>query len=72
MIFCCSVGSQYEHFLDRLGEIEESYYQELVENMVKKDLQLIDSLFMYFDEQAGKRCMKLLHMIVLIKRLNHL
>ncbi len=30
LIFCCSTGSQYEYFLDRLGEIEESYYQELV------------------------------------------
>ena len=31
LIFCCSTGSQYEHFLDELGKIEESYYQELVD-----------------------------------------
>ena len=30
------------------------------------------SLFMYFAGEDGKRCMNLLHMIVLIKKLNHL
>ena len=30
LIFCCSAGTEYEDYLDRLGEIEESYYLEFV------------------------------------------
>ncbi len=30
LIFCCLAGTKYEHFLDELGEIEESYYKNLV------------------------------------------
>lgn len=72
LIFCCSTGSQYEHFLDELGKIEESYYQELVDKYGKEGFTVDPFFILYFAGQDGKRCMNLLHMIVPIKKLNHL
>lgn len=46
LIFCCSTGSQYEHFLDELGKIEESYYQEFVEKYSKEGF-IVDSFFIH-------------------------
>ena len=56
LIFCCSTGSQYEHFLDRLGEIEESYYQELVEKYGKAGYT-VDRFFIHVFCRAGWQTM---------------
>ncbi len=39
LIFCCSTGSQYEHFLDELGKLKNPITKSLLINMVKKVLQ---------------------------------
>ena len=56
LIFCCSTGSQYEYFLDRLGEIEESYYQELVEKYGKAGYT-VDRFFIHVFCRAGWQTM---------------
>lgn len=35
LIFCKSSGTQYEHYFDRLAEIEERYYKEFVKQYSK-------------------------------------
>ncbi len=52
LIFCCSTGSQYEHFLDQLGEIEESYYQGFVEKYSKAGFN-VDSFFIHVYCRVG-------------------
>ena len=60
LIFCCSTGSQYEHFLDELGKIEESYYQELVDKYGKEGFT-VDLFFIHvFCWVRWQRCMNLL------------
>lgn len=60
LIFCCSTGSQYEHFLDELVKIEESYYQELVDIYGKEGFT-VDLFFIHVFCWAGwQRCMNLL------------
>ena len=56
LIFCCSTGSQYEHFLDELGKIEESYYQELVDKYGKEDFT-VDPFFIHVFCRAGWQTM---------------
>lgn len=56
LIFCCSTGSKYEHFLDQLGEIEESYYQELVEKYGKAEFT-VDRFFIHVFCRAGWQTM---------------
>ena len=56
LIFCCSTGSQYEYFLDRLGEIEESYYQELVGKYGKASYT-INRFFIHVFCRAGWQTM---------------
>lgn len=56
LIFCCSTGSQYEYFLDRLGEIEESYYQELVGKYGKAGYT-VDRFFIHVFCRAGWQTM---------------
>ena len=46
LIFCCSAGTEYEDYLDRLGEIEESYYLEFVRKYGQDSYFLL--LFEYF------------------------
>ena len=56
LIFCCSTGSQYEHFLDELGKIEESYYQELVDKYGKEGFT-VDPFFIHVFCRAGWQTM---------------
>ena len=56
LIFCCSTGSQYEHFLDELGKIEESYYQELVDKYGKEGFT-VDPFFIHAFCRAGWQTM---------------
>ncbi len=44
LIFCCSAGTEYEDYLDRLGEIEESYYLEFVRKY-GQDKMTVDPFF---------------------------
>ena len=55
-IFCCATGCKYQHFLDELGKIEESYYQELVDKYGKEDFT-VDPFFIHVFCRAGWQTM---------------
>lgn len=42
LIFCHSAGTPYEHYFDRLAEIEESYYKEFAKKYAAPDVQISD------------------------------
>lgn len=42
LIFCCSAGTSYEHYFDRLAEIEESYYKEFARKYAAPGVQISD------------------------------
>lgn len=52
LIFCCSAGTEYEDYLDRLGEIEESYYLEFVRKY-GQDKMTVDPFFIHVFCRAG-------------------
>ena len=52
MIFCCSSGTKYEHFLDQLGEIEEAYYREFVKKYGKEGYR-VDDFFIHVFCRSG-------------------
>lgn len=52
LIFCCSIGTGYEDYLDRLGEIEESYYLEFVKKYSQNELT-VDPFFIHVFCRAG-------------------
>lgn len=42
LIFCYSAGTSYEHYFDRLAEIEESYYKEFAKKYAAPGVQISD------------------------------
>ncbi len=52
LIFCCSSGTKYEHFLDQLGEIEEAYYREFVKKYGKEGYR-VDDFFIHVFCRSG-------------------
>ena len=52
LIFCCSAVTEYEDYLDRLGEIEESYYLEFVRKY-GQDKMTVDPFFIHVFCRAG-------------------
>ncbi len=46
LIFCHSQGTEYEHYFDRLAEIEESYYKKFAERYVDAD-RPVDDFFIH-------------------------
>lgn len=42
LIFCKSAGTEYEHYFDRLAEIEEKYYKSFAEQYARNGRRLSD------------------------------
>lgn len=42
LIFCCSAGTEYEKYFDKLAGIEEMYYKTFVKQYAKPDAELSD------------------------------
>lgn len=42
LIFCCSFGTEYEEYFDRLAKIEESYYRKFADKYAKHPEQIGD------------------------------
>lgn len=42
LIFCCSAGTEYEHFFDKLSEIEASYYRIFADKYSRSGERLSD------------------------------
>ena len=52
LIFCNSAGTEYEHYFDKLAEIEESFYREFA-NQFAKDGQSVSDFFVHVVCRTG-------------------
>lgn len=52
LIFCRSAGTEYEHYFDRLAEIEESYYSEFAAQYAKNG-HAVSSFFIHVVCRTG-------------------
>ena len=52
LIFCKSAGTEYEHYFDKLAEIEESYYRKFVRQF-GKDEQCVSDFFIHVVCRTG-------------------
>lgn len=46
LIFCCSSGTKYEKFLDRLAEIEEKIYRDYIKQILGEQIK-VDDFFIH-------------------------
>lgn len=52
LIFCCSFGTEYETYFDRLAQVEESYYRKFADKYAKHPEQ-IDDFFIHVVCRTG-------------------
>ena len=52
LIFCCSAGTSYEDYFDRLAVIEESYYKEFAKQFAREGHE-IDDFFIHVHCRTG-------------------
>lgn len=52
LIFCNSSGTEYEHYFDKLAEIEEDFYREFV-NQFAKDGRNVSDFFVHVVCRTG-------------------
>lgn len=52
LIFCQSVGTEYEHYFDKLAEIEEKFYKSYI-NQFAKDKEKVNDFFIHVICRTG-------------------
>lgn len=52
LIFCNSAGTEYEHYFDKLAEIEENYYREFAKHFAK-DGRCVSDFFVHVVCRTG-------------------
>lgn len=72
LIFCCSAGTEYETYFDRLAAKEEYYYKQFAKQFSDGGHSIDDFLSMYIAGTDGSMCMNLSHMIKAMKRQKNL
>ena len=56
LIFCCSAGTEYETYFDRLAAIEEAYYKNMVKQFAVENHK-VDDFFIHVCCRNGWQCM---------------
>lgn len=72
LIFCCSAGTEYETYFDRLAAKEEHYYKQFAKQFSDGGHPIDDFLSMYIAGTDGSMCMNSSHMIRAMKRQKNL
>lgn len=72
LIFCCSAGTEYETYFDRLAAKEEYYYKQFAKQFSDGGHPVDDFLSMYIAGTDGSMCMNSSHMIRAMKRQKNL
>lgn len=72
LIFCCSVGTEYEDYFDKLAAIEESYYKQFAKQFSNGNIVLMIFSYMCIAEQGGSMFMKSYPMTRVMRKRNRI